>query len=50
MMEINSTTFRSIIINGRKYEYDVIIMQGKIQETRTQVRALNFKKRIRYFS
>jgi hypothetical protein len=50
MMEINSTTFGSIIINGRKNEYDVIIMQGKIREARTQVRALNFKKRIRYFS
>jgi hypothetical protein len=49
MMEINSTTFGSIVINGKKYEHDVIITRGKIQEARTQVRHL-IKKRIRYFS
>jgi hypothetical protein len=44
MMEINSTTFGSTVINGKKYEHDVIMTRGKIQEARTQVRHLISKK------
>jgi hypothetical protein len=44
MIEINSTSFGSITINGRKYEHDVIITRGKIREARTQIRHLISKK------
>jgi hypothetical protein len=44
MIEINSTTFGSIIINGKKYEHDVIIIEGRVQKARTQIRHLISKK------